>query len=205
LRIENGRLDDLYLQSSIFDPRLKIRRTRPVPTMTSHPLQFGKHASHDGHPHSHGGSGSLSIPRSQAHPHHAATAARAQRFGNHLAMVKAAGSGDEKHDELVKQTEKWVSQTFYGELMKQMRNSPFKSKMFSGGRGGEAFGEMFDQKLADKMAKGSGHKLVDAIVSRIEAKKAYGAESKLPTAHAPHAKKPIPSRTLAIKQMEGMQ
>jgi Rod binding domain-containing protein len=180
--------------------------------MTSHPIQFGKHASHDEHPHSHGGSGSVSIPRaqalaphSQAHPHHSATAPRAQRFGNHLAMVKAASTGDEKHDELVNQTEKWVSQTFYGELMKQMRNSPFKSKMMSGGRGGEAFGEMFDQKLAEKMAKGSGHKLVDAIVSRIEAKKAYGAETRLPTAHAPKAKRPQPSPTLQIKQEKGMQ
>jgi len=125
-------------------------------------------------------------------------------------MVKAAGSGDEKHDELVKQTEKWVSQTFYGELMKQMRNSPFKSKLFSGGRGGEAFGELFDQKLADKMAKGSGKKLVDAIVNGIEhpprtaeAKKAYGGGTQVAAPHK--VKRAEPSPTLALKEGAGLQ
>jgi Rod binding domain-containing protein len=82
-----------------------------------------------------------------------------------------------------------------------MRNSPFKSKLFSGGRGGEAFGEMFDQKLADKMSKGSGRKLVDSIVRRIEAKKAYAAETKTP--NAPHFKTAQPSPTLHIQQEEG--
>ena len=34
------------------------------------------------------------------------------------------------HDLLVKQTEKWVSQTFYGTLLRQMRESPISLRCF---------------------------------------------------------------------------
>jgi Rod binding domain-containing protein len=75
---------------------------------------------------------------------------------------------DQQHQALVKQTQKWVAQTFYGTIFKQMRESPFKDKIMSGGRGGEAFGGMLDQQMADRMAKSSGAKLVNAIVDKIE-------------------------------------
>jgi len=77
------------------------------------------------------------------------------------------------HDKLVKQAQIWVSQTFFGTLLKQMRQSPFKSEMFSGGRGGEAFSGLYDQQLAERMARGAGHKLVNSIVRKIEARGAY--------------------------------
>ena len=57
-----------------------------------------------------------------------------------------------RHDQLVTQTEKWVSQTFFGTLLKQMRENPFKSDLFTGGQGGQAFGALYDQQLADRMA-----------------------------------------------------
>jgi len=75
---------------------------------------------------------------------------------------------EQQHQALVKQTQKWVAQTFYGTIFKQMRESPFKDKIMSGGRGGEAFGGMLDQQMADRMAKSSGAKLVNAIVDKIE-------------------------------------
>ncbi len=75
----------------------------------------------------------------------------------------------DRHAALVKQTQRWVAQTFYGTLLKQVRESPYKDTMFSGGRGGEAFGSMLDQQLSDRMAKSAGSKLVNSIVSRIEA------------------------------------
>ena len=86
------------------------------------------------------------------------------------AMTPPKGS---THDQLVEQTEKWVASSFYGELLKQVRNSPFKSDLFSGGRGGEAFGSMQDQQMAEHMTRGAGRKLVNAIVRRIEAAAAY--------------------------------
>ena len=78
-----------------------------------------------------------------------------------------------QHEKISNQAQKWVAQTFFGTLLKQMRNSPFKSKLFEGGRGGEAFQELFDQRLADHMARGAGHKLVNAITRKIEARQAY--------------------------------
>jgi len=74
----------------------------------------------------------------------------------------------QQHKALVKNAQKWVAQTFYGNLLKQAHESPFKDKMFSGGRGGQVFGSMLDGKLAERMARGSGNKLVNAIVDKIE-------------------------------------
>jgi Rod binding domain-containing protein len=80
---------------------------------------------------------------------------------------------DPQHAKLVANTQKWVAQTFYGAMLKQMRNSPFKSELFDGGRGGQAFNEMFDQHMAEHMARGAGSKLVKSIVRKIEAAAAY--------------------------------
>jgi Rod binding domain-containing protein len=82
-------------------------------------------------------------------------------------LMKPAQS---QHQQLVGQTQKWVAQTFYGTLLKQMEQSPFKSELFSGGRGGEAFSSLYHQQLADRMSRGAGGKLVNTIVRRIEAK-----------------------------------
>ena len=87
-----------------------------------------------------------------------------------------------RHDQLVKQTQRLVSQTFYGTMLKQMRDSPFKSKIFDGGRGGEAFSSLLDQHLADRMSRGAGGKLVNSIVRHIE--RTGGAEQLLSKQHA---------------------
>src|SRR4051794_5446497 len=84
-----------------------------------------------------------------------------------------------QHDRLVKQTEKWVAQTFFGTLMKQMEDSPFKSDLFSGGRGGQAFASLYHQQLTERMARGAGGKLVHTIVDRIEAKQKKDSTSAL--------------------------
>ncbi len=83
-----------------------------------------------------------------------------------------------EHARIEQQVQKWVAQTFFGTLMKQMRNSPFKSEMFDGGRGGQAFSELYDQRLVEHMSKASGKKLVGRIVRDIEAKKAYANQPK---------------------------
>ena len=61
---------------------------------------------------------------------------------------------------------KLVSQTFFATLLKQMRDSPLKSDLFSGGRGEKAFGPMYDAMLAEKMGRGAGSKLVRPIVKK---------------------------------------
>ncbi|MCC6424083.1 MAG: rod-binding protein [Phycisphaerales bacterium] len=81
--------------------------------------------------------------------------------------VPGSKSPESKHEQLTRAAQKWVAQTFYGAMLKQMRNSPFKSELFSGGRGGEAFGSMLDQTLAERMARGTNNKLVRSIVREI--------------------------------------
>src|SRR5579864_715230 len=102
---------------------------------------------------------------------HASNALRSSTPLGVSALNAKAAPG--QHDQLVKQAQKWVAQTFYGTLLKQVRQSPFHSKLFDGGRGGQAWGSMYDQQLAEHMARSSGQKLVTDIVRRIEAKRAY--------------------------------
>ena len=82
----------------------------------------------------------------------------------------AAGQPQEstQHTKLVQAAQRLVSHTFYGTLLKQMRQSPFKSDLVTGGRGGEAFTSMLDFQMADHMARGSGRRLTDSIVRHIE-------------------------------------
>jgi Rod binding domain-containing protein len=78
-----------------------------------------------------------------------------------------------QRDRLTKETEQWVSQTFFATMLKQMRESPFRSDLFSGGRAGQAYGALYDQHLAAQMGRGAGSKLVQAIVNRLEGTRAY--------------------------------
>ena len=91
-------------------------------------------------------------------------------IATHPVMSSAA---EKRHQAIVEQTRKWVAQSFYGTLLKQMRKSPFKSDLFEGGQAGEMFEGMFDQEIADRMVRGAPSKLVDAIVRKIE----HGGES----------------------------
>ncbi|HZL34293.1 MAG TPA: rod-binding protein [Tepidisphaeraceae bacterium] len=81
-----------------------------------------------------------------------------------------------KHELLVKTSQRLIAQTFFGAMLKQMRDSPFKSELFSGGRGEEAFSSLLDQHLADRMASGSGHRLADSIVRHIEKKHGWNTK-----------------------------
>ncbi|QOV91524.1 rod-binding protein [Humisphaera borealis] len=88
------------------------------------------------------------------------------------------------------QARQLVSQTFFGTMLKQMRDSPFKSDLFEGGRGGAAFSSMYDQKLVEQMSRGAGKKLVDSVVSKFtKAKKAYATQAK-----GGQAETPVPGR-----------
>jgi hypothetical protein len=74
-----------------------------------------------------------------------------------------------RYQELRRSAEKFVGQTFFSPIFKQMRQSPFKSELFTGGRGGEVFQSMLDGMFAERMGAGAaGRKLVDAIVERLD-------------------------------------
>lgn len=69
-----------------------------------------------------------------------------------------------KERELREKFEVIVNKFFIGTMMKQMRSSPFKNEMFSGGKGGEAFQGLMDQHLAEHAGGKVAKSLVDAMV-----------------------------------------
>jgi Rod binding domain-containing protein len=73
-----------------------------------------------------------------------------------------------RYDALRQQAQKFVAQAFYTPMFKAMRASPFKSEVFSGGQGGQAFQTMFDGILAQRMTRGAGGPLVDAMVRSLD-------------------------------------
>ena len=97
---------------------------------------------------------------------------------------------DPAQKELFKTAQKWVGQTFFGTILKQMHNSPFKSELWSGGRGGEAFSSLYDQHLAERMARGAGRGLSNAIVKHIQ------------RSAAPEGEKLAPSRFSSVSQVK---
>lgn len=92
-------------------------------------------------------------------------------------LLNGGSAADSQHDRITEQAQNWVAQTFFATLLKQMRDSPFKSDLFSGGQGGQAFSNLYDQQLADRMSRAAGSKLVGSIVRRIEANAAYRQRS----------------------------
>ena len=116
--------------------------------------------------------------------------------GTSRASVRPLAAGDlsraarlalvqpDQHDRIVAQAEKWVAQTFFGTLLKQMENSPFKSDLFSGGRGGQAFSSLYHQQLTERMARSAGDQLVKSIVRRVEATAGYQKQQALTRAGA---------------------
>ncbi len=98
----------------------------------------------------------------------AAVAGINRAIGDEKVAAADASGNDTRREELTRQAQKLVSQTFFGPMLKQMRNSPFKSELFDGGRGGQMFHSMMDQHLADRMSRGSGNKLVRSIVQHLE-------------------------------------
>lgn len=102
---------------------------------------------------------------------------------NGMAVAKAPLNGEQQ---LQKQATNLIGQTFFGTLLKQMRDSPFKSDLFSGGRGGQAFSEMYDQHIAMHMAQRSGAKLTRPIVKKFKAQatEAYERNQKFQKEHS---------------------
>jgi hypothetical protein len=82
-----------------------------------------------------------------------------------------------EQDKVTATARKWVAQTFYGTLLRQMRNSPFKSELFDGGRGGQAFAPLLDQHLVDSMSRGTASKLTSAIARKLIGKNNHVAPS----------------------------
>src|SRR5215210_6781596 len=65
-------------------------------------------------------------PLDLAGPHRAAPRKLEANDLDPTARLAKPGAANSQHEKLVKQTRNWVAQTFFGTLLKQMENSPFK-------------------------------------------------------------------------------
>lgn len=83
-----------------------------------------------------------------------------------------------------------VAQVFYGTMLKQMRSSPFKSDLFSGGRGGQAYSSLYDQAISERMSRSGGNKLTRVIAKSILKKDAQARYAATQAAPAPAAMVP---------------
>lgn len=63
----------------------------------------------------------------------------------------------------------------FGPLLKEVREDPFHSNLFDGGSAGQAFGAMYDERLAERMTSDASDSLVNSIVNRIESGHGGGA------------------------------
>jgi len=63
--------------------------------------------------------------------------------------------------------QKLLGQAFFGPIVKQMRNGPWKDKLMSGGRGGDAFQSMMDQRMVEQLGHSIGGPLVRAMTERM--------------------------------------
>jgi Rod binding domain-containing protein len=103
----------------------------------------------------------------------------ATRPGGSQPIVLHTGRGPlSRHEKLIQETRKWVGLSFFEPILKQMRNSPFRSDLLDGGSGGRAFASLYDQRLAERMASDASDTLVKSIVRRIEGSQAYARHSR---------------------------
>jgi hypothetical protein len=62
----------------------------------------------------------------------------------------------------------FVGQTFYGQMLKALRETQGKPAYFHGGRGEEAFQAQLDQMLSEKMAKASAHQFTGPMFEQFQ-------------------------------------
>jgi Rod binding domain-containing protein len=98
---------------------------------------------------------------------------------------KAMSAGGARHAQLEEKAQQFVATAFFGEMFRQMRESPFKSEVMSGGRAGDAYSGMLHQTLAERMGRGAGRSLVESIVKSLQkqtenqARRSFSDQSKL--------------------------
>jgi hypothetical protein len=100
-------------------------------------------------------------------------------------------------DALHKTAQRLVAQVFFAPILKQMHDSPFRSDLLDGGRGGQAFSQLHDQYLIDRLARVSGQRLTRSLVRKLDARRAYRSPTnsdKAPPEQAPEGGSPTPDQ-----------
>lgn len=107
-------------------------------------------------------------PAATLHGGGAAGAAESGDSGAFASLLRglngSAGAGGE--GELREAAEQLVGLAFVTPMMKMMRDEPFKTDLFHGGIGEEMFAAQLDEHLAERMSRGMGLPVVDAVYER---------------------------------------
>lgn len=75
----------------------------------------------------------------------------------------ATNVDEKKAAETQKVFQQFVGETFFGEMLKQMRKSVPESEYFNGGHGEKVFRQQLDQMISQKMAETSAQKLSEPM------------------------------------------
>ena len=78
-------------------------------------------------------------------------------------MPTAPNAKQDNNPALRKAFDSFVGETFYGQMLKEMRKTVDKPANIGGGQAEELFTQRLDQTLATKMASSNGHKLTGAM------------------------------------------
>lgn len=101
----------------------------------------------------------MSVQSTTLPPSQLAASAYSGRLPDQGRAVETAAGQDaatgEPSSELREAFDSFVGQSFYGMLMKTMRQSLNKSPYFHGGRGEEVFQQQLDQVLVERMSEAS--------------------------------------------------
>ena len=82
----------------------------------------------------------------------------------------ADGIDADRAKDLRKAAEQLVATTFIQPMLAKMREDPFKSDLFHGGRTEEIFGEQLDTILSERIVSRSDFSIVDAVYNSIAKK-----------------------------------
>lgn len=96
-------------------------------------------------------------------------------FAQRLQSLQARASQDapvdqtdaDREEDLRKAAEQLVATTFIQPMLAKMREDPFKSDLFHGGRTEEIFGEQLDTILSERIVSRADFSIVDAVYNRI--------------------------------------
>ncbi|WP_428388811.1 hypothetical protein [Mucisphaera sp.] len=99
-----------------------------------------------------------------------AASAGAGSFFNQLERLVASDDTEAVERQVRDSAEKMIAGMFIEPVLKQLRNGPFKTEMFSGGMGEEVFGAQLDTELSMRMARSANWPLVDSLVDELMGK-----------------------------------
>jgi hypothetical protein len=91
--------------------------------------------------------------------------------GNNVSSSTAAARGGRDTPELKKAFTDFAGQTFFGELVKQMRETLHKPAFFHGGMGEDIFQSQLDQIMVERMSQTSAKSFTDPMYDLLMARR----------------------------------